>query len=103
MLFTTTPSGEVTVEVFWTDSEHVGVFGTTLGIFVGLVYKVWSASRPNCGVGERGSASRKNFWVPDSDHAECVSGAFLIILHVPMCSPGRGFTLFHSGEDIDFF
>jgi len=33
--------------------------GRTLEVFVGLVCKVWSASRAIGGVGERGSASRK--------------------------------------------
>ena len=43
----------------------------------------------------------KIFGVPDSDHGECVSGGLLVILHVPISSPGRGYTLIHSGEDIE--
>jgi len=41
------------------------------------------------------------FGVPDSDDAECVSGGLLVILHVYISPIGRGYTLFHSGEDIE--
>jgi len=43
----------------------------------------------------------KIFGVPDSDHGECVSGGLVVFFHVHVSSQGRGYTLFHSGEDIE--